>query len=95
MNNIDLQQQINDLKKEIESLKNSNSIPYEVENAFQGRGFLETDPIGTPPGDWFDNEGFIVATDPNAQAPAVAYLRVRNKGATNFWIPLYTFSQLT
>lgn len=40
--NQDLQDQIDAMQVEIESLKTSNSIPYSTENAFKNRGFLTT-----------------------------------------------------
>jgi hypothetical protein len=90
-----LQQKVAELEKKLLALTQTSTIPAEIEKALMGRGFLNTSPLGTPDQDtWFNNEGFIVATTPEAQAPATQYLRIKNIDGQNYWIAVYTFSEL-
>lgn len=90
-----LEKRVAELEKTIKQLTASNSIPENIEKALMGRGFVKTEPKGVPPEGWNDpsQEGFIVQTTPNAQAPATRYLRVLNFEGTNYWIALYTFAE--
>lgn len=99
------QEQINFLKKEIEELKrqfallkDTSTIPYEVEQAFASRGFVETNKIGIPDpnGDYTTNEGFRqeigISGDPETivipQFP-VRFLEL--KDGSGFYIPLHAY----
>lgn len=92
MDNTQLLQRIDKLEKEIQSLKNSDSIPYEIDSALKGRGFLKTGKIDTPPGEWYNNSGFL-GGNPDVQSGAIRYLKIENEGQ-NWWIPLYTFNEM-
>jgi hypothetical protein len=94
-NYLQLQQKVEELERKMAALSQTSTIPAEIEKALMGRGFLNTTTPGTPDQDtWFNNEGFIVATTPEAQAPATQYLRVKNIDGQNYWIAIYTFSEL-
>jgi uncharacterized protein YciU (UPF0263 family) len=92
-----LENKIVELEKQINSLKNASSIPYTIDNAFGGRGFIKTGEMGQPSEDWYTNIGFIVdpASVSEVQAPATQYLRIQSPNGKNWFIALYNFSELT
>lgn len=92
--NQQLEMRIAELEKQLQQLQNGSTIPYNIDNSFMARGFLKTSVLETPPSGWDTNSGFIAATVPEAQAVALQYLRVFNTGGRNYWIPVYTFSEL-
>jgi hypothetical protein len=96
MDNLKLQQlerKIIEMQKEIDSLKQSSTIPDSIIKSFEGVGFFKTLPMEQPPYDWYDNAGFIATTE--AAALATRFLRVEGKGSTpTYWIPLYTFNEM-
>jgi len=90
-----LNQRIAELEKQFANLKQASTIPLDIEKALAARGFVVTAPIGTPPGDWDLNEGFIVTIDgTQAQGVATKYLAVKYQGQTQYYIPLNSFSEL-
>ena len=89
-----LNRRIEELEKKLVSLETSSGVPDSFVRALVGRGFIKTGAMGKPPGDWDLNEGFIVATSPNAQAPATQYLRIIDGNGINWFIALYNFSEL-
>ena len=94
-NNQQLEKRVVELEKQLLALQQSSTIPYTIDNSFMGRGFLKTTPVGTPGGLWFENEGFIVTIDgTQAQAPATKYLKMVNPSGGNYWVALYSFSDL-
>lgn len=92
--NQQLEMRIAELEKQLQQLQNGSTIPYNIDNSFMARGFLKTSVPETPPGEWYLNEGFVAPTTPEAQAVAVQYLKVLNTEGKNYWIALYTFSEL-
>lgn len=45
MENQQLIKRIESLEREIQNLKNSDTIPYEIDSAFKGRGFLKSNSL--------------------------------------------------
>lgn len=90
-NKIDnLERQVKALEKEMQSLKDSSTIPYELKRSFAGAGFLITPPPDVPPyTDWYLNNGFgyNLGGDDYVQAMARSYLKVTD-GSRDLFIPL-------
>lgn len=73
----ELEKRIKELERQMQALKQSNTIPYDVEYAFMGRGFIKT----APP------------QEPTASLTQDArYIRVLNMGGIDYFLPLYIFS---
>lgn len=95
MNNEQLLKRIEQLEREIQSLKTSQSIPFDIDRAFEGRGFLkyiefeEIDPLD------FDTLNTLVPT-PSGDFPVIAFpirwMKIKNSlpGNKNYIIPAYT-----
>lgn len=101
MDNTQLLKRIEALEKQIESLNQSSTITFQVDNSFQQRGFVKTLPIGTPYTGYDTNQGFVrtisltgAAEDITVPAYPVGWLQLLNQTGGTFWIPLYTFSEL-
>lgn len=96
---IKLQQEIEILRQEIDSLKTASAIPLSIERAFGARGFLNTkNPSVAPLGAEVAGMGFIaeIGLTGNPEtitvvAPATKFLEVKNIniGGTSFYIPIY------
>ena len=95
MDNNNLQNQINELRKEINLLKSNSTIPLTVDNAFQQRGFLkyitveEIDPLA------YDSLNTLVDT-PSGDFPVLAFpirwikLTLGYPGSGSYIVPAYT-----
>ncbi len=88
-----LKRQVADLEKKYNSLLTTSSIPFEVEKSFAGRGFVITGEIGTPPGEWYLNSGFVNG-NPDVQSAAIRYLEYKNLAGQRWYIPLYTWNEM-
>ena len=99
--NQSLQNQINELRKEISLLKSNSTIPLNVDNAFQQRGFMkyitveELDPLS------YDSLNTLVPT-PSGDFPVLAFpvrwikLTLTYPGGASYVIPAYTlFNEFT
>lgn len=94
-NNQSLQNQIDELKREINSLKSGGTIPLNIDNAFQQRGFMkyitveEIDPLA------YDSLNTLVET-PSGDVPVLAFpirwikLTLSYPGSGSYIIPAYT-----
>lgn len=69
MDNTQLIQRIDKLEKEILSLRQTNTIPLEVDRAFQGRNFAKISPEIFPYADYFYHEGFLKIENPEGNVP--------------------------
>jgi hypothetical protein len=90
-----LQKRIEALEKQVASLNQSSTISYQVENAFQNRGFLNKvsyesiDPLA------YDNLNTLVPT-PTGDFPVIAFpvrwLKLKDVygGGGNYLVPVYT-----
>lgn len=77
MDKNNLEKRIAELERQMQALNQSNTIPFDVEYALMGRGFIKT----APP------------EEPTAAVTADArYLRVLNMGGVDYFIRLYVFS---
>lgn len=101
MNNESLQKQIDSLQAQINQLKNGNTIPLDIDNAFQNRGFLkhitveQLDPLD------YDTLNTLVPT-PSGDFPVIAFpvrwikLTLTYPGGASYIIPAYTlFNEFT
>lgn len=92
----DLQARVDSLEAQMAALHQASSIPYDVDYAYQSRGFLKTSPPGLPGGstDYLNNAGFNSGT---FGAPVLAFpirwVQMQNNNS-NLYIPLFTYEEL-
>lgn len=89
--NQQLLRRIEKLEKEIQGLKQSSTIPYEIERALSARGFVLTEQPDQPPyTDWIDNPGFAYEPELGVyvQTAATQYLKYKGQGGRDYFIPL-------
>jgi hypothetical protein len=99
MNELDqIKKKITEIEIKINALSRESSIPYEVQESFKGRGFVNTSSPDYPPGDFDLNEGFrrdvaLTGEIQTITVPAYPYKFLRMTG-TNLYIPLHAFAEL-
>lgn len=74
MENQQLIQRIESLEREIQNLKSSSSIPYEIDNAFNNRGFLKSNSLMYAGRTQAGIAGVARIPIPGATAESVAYV---------------------
>lgn len=92
------QEQIDSLQKQFDMLKNSNSISYEIEQAFRDRGFTDCEKPEYPNGAEIAGAGFIqeisiTATPQTISVPDFPTTFLKLKGPNSiYYIPLLSFN---
>lgn len=90
----ELQRQVETLARRLDALSQPNTIPFEVENAFQSRGFVEGQ-INTP---GFNPPTYILTIDTSVPQTVdvmglpVRWLTLKGNEGVGLQIPLYAFA---
>lgn len=58
-----------------------------------GRGFLKVGNLEQPDG-YVDNDGFVTGGAGGTPSIPVRYVRILNINGQNWWIPVYTYTEI-
>lgn len=94
-----LKREISQLRKEIDNMKIASNIPFEIDSAFQNRGFTKTEQSEATSFDMTSNAGFrqtlsLTGGAEDIVVPAFPVRWKRLSDGSNLYIPLHAFSEL-